>query len=161
ESWTPAGCGTPPTRSWVRCATCSPRCGARSRRPSSTTTRRPSDSLPAVRPRGPDLPDAVDGGATVPQRIAVLGAGSWGTTLAKVLADAGRDVVLWARREDVARAVREDHRNHDYLPHVELPPTIDATSDFDQALIGADAVVLGLPSQSVRSHLQIFRDTIP
>lgn len=97
----------------------------------------------------------------IPQRITVLGAGSWGTTFAKVLADAGRDVVLWARREEVARAVREDRRNHDYLPDVELPGTIYATSDFDAALAGAEAVVLGLPSQSIRQHLQVFRDTIP
>ncbi len=56
-----------------------------------------------------------------PQRIAVLGAGSWGTTFAKVLVDAGRDVVLWARRDGVARSINGDRVNPDYLPGIELP----------------------------------------
>ena len=61
------------------------------------------------------------------QRVAVLGAGSWGTTFAKVLADAGRDVVLWARRPDVAAAITERRCNPEYLPGVELPP-LEATT---------------------------------
>jgi glycerol-3-phosphate dehydrogenase (NAD(P)+) len=97
----------------------------------------------------------------VPQRVAVLGAGSWGTTFAKVLADAGRDVRLWARREHVAAAITADRRNPDYLSTVLLPENLCATSDFDQALDGADAVVLAVPSQSLRENLQVFRDAIP
>ena len=50
------------------------------------------------------------------KRVAVLGAGSWGTAFAKVLADAGRDVIIWARREEVAENIRRERRNPDYLP---------------------------------------------
>ena len=95
------------------------------------------------------------------QRIAVLGAGSWGTTFAKVLADAGRDVTLWARREPVAAAIRATRRNPDYLPDVELPATVAATADFDAALDGVDAVALAVPSQSMRENLQVFRESLP
>lgn len=95
------------------------------------------------------------------QRFAVLGAGSWGTTFAKVLADAGREVTLWARRENLAAAIRDTHTNPDYLPGIELPRTLQATSDFDAALEGVDAVALGVPSQSLRENLQVFRDSLP
>ena len=94
-------------------------------------------------------------------RIAVLGAGSWGTTYAKVLADAGRDVVLWARRESVAAGIRSTRTNEAYLRGVELPGNLRATSDVDEALDGVDAVALGVPSQSMRENLTVFRDSIP
>jgi glycerol-3-phosphate dehydrogenase (NAD(P)+) len=100
-------------------------------------------------------------GVTVPQRIAVLGAGSWGTTFAKVLADAGRDVVLWARREHVATAINTSRRNPDYLPGIELPVGLHATADLDRATAGADAVAVAVPSQSVRENLVVFRDVLP
>ncbi len=86
-------------------------------------------------------------------RAAVLGAGSWGTTFAKVLADAGTEVVLWARREELARAVRETHENADYLPGVRLPDAVTATSDALAAVAGADLVVLAVPSHSLRANL--------
>lgn len=95
------------------------------------------------------------------QRLAVLGAGSWGTTFAKVLADAGRDVTLWARRESVASAIRDDRRNPDYLPGVDLPENLHGTSDFDEALADVDAVVLAVPSQALRENLRVFRDSLP
>jgi glycerol-3-phosphate dehydrogenase (NAD(P)+) len=86
-------------------------------------------------------------------RAAVLGSGSWGTAFGKVLADAGTDVVLWARREELARAVREQHENPDYLAGVALPHNLTATSDAEQAVTGADFVVLAVPSQSLRENL--------
>lgn len=95
------------------------------------------------------------------QRIAVLGAGSWGTTFAKVLADAGRDVVLWARRPQVAEAVTDRRRNPDYLPGVLLPPTLQATADARIALQGADAVVFAVPSQTLRDNLAAWRGDLP
>ena len=98
---------------------------------------------------------------SVIERVAVLGAGSWGTTYAKVLADAGRSVKLWARRESVAAGIRVDHRNHDYLPGVDLPESLSATSDFDEALEDVDCVVLGVPSQALRENLRVFRDSLP
>ncbi len=86
-------------------------------------------------------------------RAAVLGAGSWGTTFAKVLADAGTDVVLWARRPEVAAAVREHHPNPEYLPGLRLPDRVTATTDAGAALRGADLVVLAIPAQTLRGNL--------
>jgi len=86
-------------------------------------------------------------------RAAVLGTGSWGTAFGKVLADAGTDVVLWARREEVADAVRSRHENTEYLPGVLLPENLTATSDALEAVGGADFVVLAVPSQSLRHNL--------
>lgn len=95
------------------------------------------------------------------RRIAVLGAGSWGTAFGKVLADAGREVVLWARRPDVAAAVNGAHRNPDYLPGIALPSLLTATTDAAAALDGADAVVLAVPSQTLRANLVGWRDLLP
>ena len=61
--------------------------------------------------------------------LAVLGAGSWGTTFAQVLADGGAEVTLWARREEVAREIDRDHRNSAYLGDHPLPETLRATAD--------------------------------
>lgn len=97
----------------------------------------------------------------VPQRFAVLGAGSWGTTFAKVLADAGRDVLLWARRAGIADEIRMARTNSGYLPGTLLPENIYATADVDEALEGAQAVAIAVPSQSLRENLQVFRDSIP
>lgn len=95
------------------------------------------------------------------QRIAVLGAGSWGTAFAKVLADAGREVVLWSRRSQVADAVTRQQRNPDYLPGVMLPSTLQATTDATAALDGADAVVFAVPSQTLRDNLATWRAALP
>ncbi len=91
----------------------------------------------------------------------MLGAGSWGTTFAKVLADAGRDVVLWARRDAVVASIAEQHLNPDYLPGVLLPSRVSATADVDEALDGADAVVLAVPSQALRENLAVFKPALP
>lgn len=85
---------------------------------------------------------------------AVMGSGAWGTALAKVLADAGNPVTLWARRPEVADEINDTHRNSGYLGEVELPKTIHATSDAAEALTGACTVVLGVPAQSLRSNLE-------
>ncbi|MEO3744652.1 NAD(P)H-dependent glycerol-3-phosphate dehydrogenase [Plantactinospora sp. B5E13] len=83
----------------------------------------------------------------------VLGAGSWGTAFAKVLADAGREVVIWARRPEVAEALDRTRTNPDYLPNLRLPATVRATADAAGALSGADLVVLAVPSQTLRGNL--------
>jgi len=95
------------------------------------------------------------------QRAAVLGAGSWGTAFAKVLADAGRSVVIWARRPEVAAAINEEHCNEGYLPGVRLPPSLAASTVAATAMDGADAVVLGLPSQTLRANLAAWRELLP
>ncbi|MFJ4650412.1 NAD(P)H-dependent glycerol-3-phosphate dehydrogenase [Nocardia sp. NPDC088792] len=93
-------------------------------------------------------------------RAAVLGAGSWGTSFAKVLAEAGTEVTMWARRPEVAQTLANEHRNPWYLPDVELPP-IAATHDPAVALDGADIVVLAVPSQSLRTNLAEWKTLIP
>jgi glycerol-3-phosphate dehydrogenase (NAD(P)+) len=89
------------------------------------------------------------------KRVAVLGAGSWGTTFAKVLADGGADVVIWARRPELAREIQEAKRNSDYLAGVNLPLGLRATSRLDLALAGAEQVFVSVPSQALRDHLKI------
>jgi len=95
------------------------------------------------------------------QRITVMGAGTWGTTFAKVLADAGRDVVLWARRPAVAGAINERRLNPDYLPDVRLPPGLSASADAEAALCVAEAIVLAVPSQTLRWNLSAWRSLLP
>jgi glycerol-3-phosphate dehydrogenase (NAD(P)+) len=89
------------------------------------------------------------------KRVAVLGAGSWGTTFAKILADGGADVVVWARRPELAREIQEAKRNSDYLAGVNLPLSLRATSRLDLALAGAEQVYVSVPSQALREHLKI------
>jgi glycerol-3-phosphate dehydrogenase (NAD(P)+) len=90
------------------------------------------------------------------KRVAVLGAGSWGTTFAKILADGGADVVVWARRPELAREIQEAKRNSDYLAGVNLPLGLRATSRLDLALAGAEQVYVSVPSQSLRDNLKVI-----
>jgi glycerol-3-phosphate dehydrogenase (NAD(P)+) len=95
------------------------------------------------------------------RRVTVLGAGSWGTTFAKILADGGSDVTLWARRPELAREIREAKRNSDYLPGINLPLTVTATSSLAEALAGAEMVFVSIPSQSLRDNLAAIRPLLP
>lgn len=94
-------------------------------------------------------------------KIAVFGAGSWGTAFSLVLADGGNDVTIWGRREEVCQTINERRENSDYLPGIELPPSICATHDPEKALAGADVVVLATPSQSLRENLAEWAPYIP
>mgnify|MGYP000252214441 CR=1 FL=1 len=87
-------------------------------------------------------------------RVAVLGAGSWGTTFAKVLADGGADVSLWARRDEIAREINETHRNTRYLQRVNLPLSVSASTSMAVTLAGAEQIYLSVPSQSLREVLE-------
>ncbi|MFM6971020.1 MAG: NAD(P)H-dependent glycerol-3-phosphate dehydrogenase [Rhodoluna sp.] len=88
-------------------------------------------------------------------KIAVIGAGSWGTTFAKILADNSENsVTLWARRSEIANEINEDHYNGDYLPGIKLPANLKATDDIKVALEGAEQVYLSVPSQSLRANLE-------
>jgi glycerol-3-phosphate dehydrogenase (NAD(P)+) len=96
----------------------------------------------------PDVPPTPTEGG----RIAVLGAGSWGTALAySLVGNGGRDVTLWARRPEAAEFLARGHRNERYLPQVHLPDALRVTADLDEALEGAWLWVFAVPSQSVRS----------
>lgn len=94
-------------------------------------------------------------------RAVVLGTGSWGTTFAMVLADAGAEVTLWGRRASLVEQITRDHVNGDYLPEVELPPAVTATTDAAAALAGADVVVLAVPSQTLRENIAGWRSLLP
>ena len=89
-----------------------------------------------------------------------MGAGAWGTALAKVLADAGNDVTLWSRRAELAEEINETHRNAHYIGDVALPASIRATGDAEEALDGACTVLLAVPSQTLRANLAPWRDSI-
>jgi glycerol-3-phosphate dehydrogenase (NAD(P)+) len=94
-------------------------------------------------------------------KAAVLGAGSWGTTFAQVLCDAGTQTVLFSREPEVVQAISELHENPDYLPGIALTPAIEATSDPAVALAGADLVAFAVPAQSLRSTLEAWAPLIP
>ncbi|HTX25662.1 MAG TPA: NAD(P)H-dependent glycerol-3-phosphate dehydrogenase [Streptosporangiaceae bacterium] len=94
-------------------------------------------------------------------RAAVMGAGSWGTTFAQVLCDAGTSTVVYSRRPEVAKAVSELHENPDYLPGATLTPDLDATADPAEALAGADLVAFAVPAQSLRENLAEWAPLIP
>jgi glycerol-3-phosphate dehydrogenase (NAD(P)+) len=82
--------------------------------------------------------------------VAVLGAGAWGTALAKVLAEKGDPVVMWSRRADLAEEITSRRENVRYLPGAKLPPTLTATHDLAAALDGARLVVFVVPSHATR-----------
>ncbi|MEV7888354.1 NAD(P)H-dependent glycerol-3-phosphate dehydrogenase [Streptomyces sp. NPDC002817] len=86
-------------------------------------------------------------------KVAVLSAGSWGTTMAMVLADAGNHVTLHARRSEIADAINTRHENPAYLPGITLPTTIGATTDPAKALDGARHVIVSIPAQTLRTNL--------
>ena len=93
-------------------------------------------------------------------RIAILGAGSWGTALAISLAHGGHDVRLWARRAEAAAEMGRTRRNEPYLPGAEIPPGVAVTSDLDGAVGGADVWVVAVPSQTVRAVVARLADRV-
>lgn len=90
-------------------------------------------------------------------KVAVIGAGSWGTTVAS-LAARRAETVLWARRGDLAAAINETHRNPDYLSDFVLPEALRATDDLTEATTGAELVVMAVPSHGFR---QVFAEAAP
>lgn len=88
------------------------------------------------------------------EKIAVIGAGSWGTALAQTLAAGGNAVRMWARKEEVARCITEEHHNPRYLSGIMLHASIEATSDLAQCVDGAQAIVVVTPSRLMRSFAE-------
>lgn len=88
--------------------------------------------------------------------VAVMGAGSWGTAVAKVLADAGSEVRLWTRRPDLAGQINTTRHNPDYLPGVRLPDGVCATGNAAEALDAVTTVLLVVPAQAMRANLEAW-----
>lgn len=87
-------------------------------------------------------------------RVTVLGAGAWGTALAKVLTEGGSETTLWTWLDEHARAMQEARENREFLPGVELPRQLKFTCDLNQAVQGAVIVFVVVPSHAVRATLQ-------
>ncbi|WP_078596934.1 NAD(P)H-dependent glycerol-3-phosphate dehydrogenase [Evansella clarkii] len=87
-------------------------------------------------------------------KIAVLGSGSWGTALSIVLASNGHDVYLWGRSEEQANEININHTNNRYLPDIKLPEGINAVTDLNHSLEGAEAVLLVVPTKAMREVLK-------
>ncbi len=85
-----------------------------------------------------------------PQVIAVIGAGSFGTAMAQVVASSGHFARIFARKDEVVRSINENHINPHYLSEFTLSDNITATSDLAEALDGASFAILAIPTQLVR-----------
>lgn len=94
-------------------------------------------------------------------KVAVMGAGSWGTAFALLCLDAGEDVLLWARRREIAERVNREHRNPDYLGDLYLGEALRATAHAEEALDGAEVVVLAVPSHALRASLERWSGDVP
>lgn len=89
-------------------------------------------------------------------RVSVIGAGSWGTTVA-ALASRNTPTLLWSRRASLAEQIDRDHENGDYLAGYRLPTQLRATADLEEAVRSADLLVMGVPSHGFRSALEAVR----
>ncbi|MDP4917954.1 MAG: NAD(P)H-dependent glycerol-3-phosphate dehydrogenase, partial [Haliea sp.] len=92
-------------------------------------------------------------------KVGLLGGGSWGTTVAALVAR-NAPATLWARNPDTVREINQQHSNETYLPGARLPEKLRATADIGDAVAGADVVVMGIPSQNFRNVLQEVRKHI-
>jgi len=90
-------------------------------------------------------------------KVSVFGAGAWGSTLAQVLSDAGNQVLLWGRKEEVVNEINTKHTNSKYIGENVLPSDIRATTDLDEAFSFSKNYVLAIPSQQLRATLQLWK----
>jgi glycerol-3-phosphate dehydrogenase (NAD(P)+) len=90
-------------------------------------------------------------------KVSVFGAGAWGSTLAQVLCDAGNEVLLWGRKEDVINEINTKHTNSKYIGGNILPSEIRATTDLDEAFAFSNIYVLAIPSQQLRATLELWK----
>jgi glycerol-3-phosphate dehydrogenase (NAD(P)+) len=93
-------------------------------------------------------------------KVTVLGAGSWGTTVAAILCDR-TETVLWARRPDLAREIADHRQNSTYLGDARLPARLSATASLEEALSGAEVVVMAVPSHGFRKILEEATPYLP
>ncbi|MGQ9497751.1 MAG: NAD(P)H-dependent glycerol-3-phosphate dehydrogenase [Desulfotomaculales bacterium] len=93
-------------------------------------------------------------------RLAILGAGSWGTALAVALAQKGHTISLWSRRRELAEAIRVQGENVRYLPGVAVPTAVEITEDLEKAIFRAEVVVFAVPSHAFREVLRLVRQSL-
>ena len=93
-------------------------------------------------------------------QISVIGAGSWGTAVSWLLSGKGHDVSLWARETEIAEGINDNHRNPLYLPDVVLSDSVKASHDVEEALRGAEAVVMVTPSVGVRATAEMMKPAL-
>ena len=84
------------------------------------------------------------------EHVTVLGAGSWGTALAIVLAENGHNTLLWTHREDQAAEINNSHTNKQYLPETILPTSLRATASLEEAVTQAHTIVVAVPTKAIR-----------
>lgn len=84
------------------------------------------------------------------ENVTILGAGSWGTALANVLAENGHNTLLWTHRIDQANEINEQHTNDKYLPNVQLPSQLTATANLQEALNHSDIIVVAVPTKAIQ-----------
>ena len=93
-------------------------------------------------------------------KVAVIGAGSWGTAISQLLANNGHNVSLWARKSSVVEGINQEHHNPRYLSDSELSENIVATTSYHDALLRADAAVVVTPSKLLRGVARAFADVV-
>ncbi|HLL17357.1 MAG TPA: NAD(P)-binding domain-containing protein, partial [Rubrivivax sp.] len=94
-------------------------------------------------------------------KVAVLGAGSWGTALAALMARHGHAVALWGRDPGAAALIDREHENRRYLPGIALPDSLRATTDLAAALSQADLVLVAVPSHAFTGTLRALAPLRP
>ncbi|MED3660620.1 NAD(P)H-dependent glycerol-3-phosphate dehydrogenase [Ureibacillus sp. FSL K6-8385] len=92
------------------------------------------------------------------KKVSVLGAGSWGTALAMVLTENGHDTLIWSHREDQAREINERHTNKKYIPNIQLPEKLIATSDLQKAVDHGEIIVFAVPTKAIREVAEKVND---
>ena len=92
--------------------------------------------------------------------ISVVGAGSWGTTLAKILGDNGQPTLLWARHEELCREINDGRENAKYLPGAKLAPCVEATADLERACVSSPLILLVVPSHVLREVAHAMGDSL-
>ncbi len=94
-------------------------------------------------------------------RVTVLGTGAWGTTLAQVLCDAGHQVSIWGRNNEVVTEINASRSNHKFLPGIYLPENLHATVNIEEAFQFGEAIVLAVPAQTLRENLKNWNSIFP
>ncbi len=95
------------------------------------------------------------------KKVAVLGSGAWGTTLAQVMIDSGQQVLIWGRNKKVVREINRRHSNRRFLKGIDLPRELKATTDIKAVLEFAEVIVVAIPAQTLRENLVQWKSFFP